>query len=138
MLRSREPNGAGLAYRTRYLKLRSVLYDRNTGLPAFPVLFDELRTALDERRGLGLVHVELVNLQMVESLYGWQVFDRIVARVADRLRGAVGSELPATALLGLSGVAGDRFCVFLPEREDGREVDRRWLGKVAPILGRAP
>ena len=33
-------------YRTRYLKLRSVLYDRTTGLPAFPAVIDKL-SAID-------------------------------------------------------------------------------------------
>ena len=28
-----------------------------------------------------MLHLEIANLDMVESLYGWQVFDRVVARV---------------------------------------------------------
>ncbi len=124
-------------YRTRYLKLRSVLHDRNTDLPAFPLLFDRLRTALDARRAVGVLHVELVNLEMVESLYGWQVFDRIVARVARLLREAVGRELPGGTLLTLNGVAGDRFVLFLPQREDGQdEPDGAWLGSVGRAVAR--
>ena len=57
-------------YRRGYLKYRSVLFDRNTGLPTFPLLFDTLRAALDQRRQLGVLHVECVNLSMVESLLG--------------------------------------------------------------------
>lgn len=121
-------------FRTRYLKLRSVLHDRNTGLPAFPMLFDRLRSTLDDRRILGVLHVELANLEMVESLYGWQVFDRIVARVAELLREAIGAALPADALLALEGVAGGRFVVFLPARDDGGELDAAWLGRTAQAL----
>ena len=73
-------DGSPAGYRAGYLKLKSVLFDRTTGLPAFPVLFDRLRTLLDERPRLGVLHVEVVDLELVESLYGWQVFDRIVAR----------------------------------------------------------
>ena len=52
-------------YRTGYLKLKSVLYDRTTGLPAFPVLFSELRTLLDSRREPGVLHLEIANLDTV-------------------------------------------------------------------------
>ncbi len=123
-------------YRTPYLKLRSVLYDRATGLPAFPVLFDRLRTALDERRTIGVLHLELAELELVESLYGWQVFDGIVARVAGSLREAIGVELPAGTLLALSGVAGDRFVSFLPQRHDGGAPDAAWLAQVSEALRR--
>jgi predicted signal transduction protein with EAL and GGDEF domain len=121
-------------YRTGYLKLRSVLYDRNTGLPALPVLFDELRTLVDERREIGVLHVEIAALEMVESLYGWQVFDRIVARVAGLLAAAVGGELPAEARLAVNGVAGDRFVVFVPAAAGRERV--AGLGRLAEGLRR--
>jgi len=125
----------GPDFRTRYLKLRSVLHDRNTGLPAFPLMFDRLRTALDDRRGVGVLHVELAGLRMVESLYGWQVLDRIVAVVARLLREAIGEELPGDSMLALNGVAGDRFVLFLPQRSDGGEPDAVWLGKLSQEIG---
>jgi EAL domain-containing protein (putative c-di-GMP-specific phosphodiesterase class I) len=120
-------------YRREYLKLRSVLFDRTTGLPAFPVLFDRLRAQLEDRRRYGVVHLEITNLELVESLYGWQVFDRVLGRVAAELSEAVGAELPEGTLLGLSGVAGDRFAAFVPEKPGGGEVDRAYLSD----LGRA-
>jgi EAL domain-containing protein (putative c-di-GMP-specific phosphodiesterase class I)/GGDEF domain-containing protein len=122
-------------YRTGYLKLRSVLYDRNTGLPALPVLLDELRTLVDERREVGVLHVEIAALEMVESLYGWQVFDRIVARVAALLGSAVGGELPAETRLAVNGVAGDRFVAFVPARAGRERV--AGLGRLSERLRRA-
>ena len=107
--------------RLQYLKMKSVLYDRVTGLPALPLLFDQLRSLLDDRKEIGVLQVEVSDLDMVESLYGWQVFDDIVARVAVSLRGSVGKELPAGSLLALNGVAGDRFVLFVPEPLDGTE-----------------
>jgi EAL domain-containing protein (putative c-di-GMP-specific phosphodiesterase class I) len=128
-------------YRTGYLKMRSVLYDRATGLPAFPLLFDQLRTWLDDRRSIGVLHLEIAELEMVESLYGWQVFDRIVAHTARALGQALGTELPADSLLGLNGVAGDRFVVFVREVPGGAECDGAYLaaaaGEVAARLERA-
>ena len=46
-------------YRTRYLQLKSVLFDRTTGLPAFPVLFDRLREMLEHRPRIGVLHIEI-------------------------------------------------------------------------------
>jgi len=118
----------------RYLKLRSVLYDRVTGLPAFPVLIDQLRNWLEDRRVVGVVHLEAENLDLVESLYGWQVFDRILARIAGTLEEMRGHEMPEQALLGLNGVAGDRFAAFVPHGPGGSEVSGRYLGEVASAL----
>jgi len=124
----------GNRYRRDYLKLRSALYDRTTGLPAFPVLFDRLRTMLDRRRRIGVLHLEIENLPQVESLYGWQVFDRILSRVASELTASVGEELPGGTLVGVSGVAGDRFAAFVAERPDGEEVDRSFLAALGRKL----
>jgi EAL domain-containing protein (putative c-di-GMP-specific phosphodiesterase class I)/GGDEF domain-containing protein len=123
-------------YRTGYLKMRSVLHDRTTGLPALPLLFDELRSMLDARRELGVLHVEAANLGLVESLYGWQVFDRIVARMAAVLRGAIGATLPAATRLAVSGVAGDRFVLFVPEQPAGAAADAVYLAGAAEAVRR--
>ena len=40
------PSTGGIDYRTGYLKMRSVLHDRTTGLPTFALQFDRLRTQL--------------------------------------------------------------------------------------------
>ncbi|MHC4991168.1 MAG: EAL domain-containing protein [Planctomycetota bacterium] len=121
-------------YRTLYLKLKSVLYDRPTELPAFPVLLDDLRTLLDERRTIGVLHVEIDNLELVESLYGWQVFDGILARAAEVLRETVGDELPDGTLVALDRVAGDRFLAFVAHRPDGSDVDGVYLADLGSKL----
>jgi EAL domain-containing protein (putative c-di-GMP-specific phosphodiesterase class I)/GGDEF domain-containing protein len=123
-------------YRTGYLKMKTVLQDRVTGLPAYPLLFDRLRALLEERRSVGVLHVDVVDLEMVESLYGWQVFDGVVARVADVLRASVGGELPASSLIALDGVAGGRFVLFVPERPDGADTDGAFLTDVGQAMCR--
>ena len=128
----REP----LSPRTDALRLRSVLYDRVTGLPAVAVLCAELRSRLNGRRHLGVLHVEIGGLDIVESLYGWQVFDRIIARAAAVLRGAVGQDLPADTLLGISAVAGDRLAAFVAEAAGGGEVTSTALSRYARALAR--
>jgi EAL domain-containing protein (putative c-di-GMP-specific phosphodiesterase class I)/GGDEF domain-containing protein len=129
-----ERDAPPLDYRTRYLRLRSVLHDRTTGLPAFPVLIDRLRTLLDDRREIGVLHLTPENLDLVESLYGWQVYDRVRARIAFVLRESLGGPLPQGALLALSGVADDRFVAFIPARSDGREVEPAFLARTGEEL----
>ena len=130
-------------YRSRYLKLKSVLHDRTTGYPAVAVLLDQLRSRLEDRRALGVLHVGIENLALVESLYGWQVLDRVLSRVALELRESCGEELPKETLLAINAVAGDSFAAFVIERTDGREVDAASLrangdalrGRIEAMLG---
>lgn len=117
--------------RRGYLRLKSVLFDRVTGLPVFAALTDRLRTLLDERRALGVIHIEIEQLELVESLYGWQVFDRIVTRAADALKGSAETVLPAGTLLATSGLAGDRFAAFVPNGATGEEITREELERFA-------
>src|SRR5512140_617301 len=109
-------------HRNAFLKLRSALHDRITGLPAYALLFDNLRTALDARRHLGVLHVDVANLDLVESLYGWQTFDRVLAKISEVLSRLPGNVLPPSTLLAVNGVAGDRFVLFVPETSSGAEV----------------
>jgi len=118
-------------YRLDCLKYRSVLIDRTTALPTFPLLFDALRTALDQRHRLGVLHIECVNLGIVESLYGWQVFDRILSHAANSLRESIGSDLPENSMLSMEGVAGARFVLFVLEQPDHAEVNSGYLKTVS-------
>ena len=121
-------------FRNGYLKLRSALHDRATRLPAYPLLLDELRAGLDGRRHVGVLHVEPANIDLVESLYGWQVFDRTMARLADLMRAMIGDELPGNALLAVGGVPADRFVVFVPDAAPGREPSHDDLVRLAAAV----
>ena len=121
-------------FRNGYLKLRSVLHDRTTRFPSYPMLFDELRTLLDARRHLGVVHIEPVNIDLVESLYGWQVFDRTMAQLAAVVAAMQGAELPAGALLAVGGVPADRFVAFIPETMQGKALTHEDLAAMAAAV----
>ncbi len=114
-------------YRTGYLKMRSVLHDRATSLPAFPLVLDELRRMLDQRRFIGVLHFGIDGIEMVESLYGWQVLDDVLRRTAEVLRHESASTLPPGSVLALDRVAGDEFLAFIPESFEGHEVDGGFL-----------
>ncbi|HVQ34979.1 MAG TPA: hypothetical protein VMT33_03135, partial [Candidatus Bathyarchaeia archaeon] len=120
--------------RTAYLRLSAALHDRTTDLPAYALLFDDLRRALDQRRRIGVIHAGVTNLDLIESLYGWQAFDRAIAQLAETIRTLPGAELPASALLAVGGVPADRFVLFVPEDGDGREVDDETLAGLAAAV----
>jgi predicted signal transduction protein with EAL and GGDEF domain len=128
------PEDALEHYRTGYLKLRSALHDRTTRFPAYPLLFDDLRRMLDARRHLGVVHVEPDNIDVVESTYGWQAFDRTMAQLATIMKAMPGAELPAGARLAVGGVPADRFVVFVPEGADGRPLTHDDLAAIAAAV----
>lgn len=121
-------------FRAEALKLRSVLMDRASGLPSYAMLVDDLRALLETRRHVGVVHVDVQELELVESLYGWQAFDRVVARAARVLRDASGAELPAASLLAVNGVGGDRFVAFVPDTHRGLPVEHAHLEEIARAL----
>jgi EAL domain-containing protein (putative c-di-GMP-specific phosphodiesterase class I)/GGDEF domain-containing protein len=130
----RSPDEALEHFRNGYLKLRSALHDRTTSFPAYPMLFDELRALLDARRHLGVVHIELSNIDLVESLYGWQAFDRTMAQLATIVKTMPGVELPAGCLLAVPGVPADRFVAFVPEAEPGRLLTHDDLAAVTAAV----
>ena len=123
-------------YRARYLKLRSVLHDRATGLPAVPMLLDELRAWLDDHKKVGVIHLAVEQVALVESLYGWQVLDRIRGRVAEVVDDCVGRELPEGTRWALEAVAGTEFVAFVPPQPSGEEVDAAFLESAGTAVAR--
>ena len=81
-----------------------------------------------------MIHAGVTNLDLIESLYGWQAFDRAIAQVAEAIRALPGSELPRSALLSVGGVPADRFVLFVPEDADGRDVDDETLAGLAAAV----
>ena len=113
--------------RAGYLRLRGALYDRATGLPAYPVLLEELRAWLESRRRIGVIHVEATNLSAVESFYGWQVSDGVLGAAARALADHLPAVLGEGSVASVDGVGADRFVVFVPSRPGGADVDGAWL-----------
>jgi EAL domain-containing protein (putative c-di-GMP-specific phosphodiesterase class I)/GGDEF domain-containing protein len=105
-----------------YLKMKSALFDRNTGLYAYFYHFDDLQALVERRPGLGVLHLEVFHLDRIERLCGWETFDRVIMRMAGELRALRGVAYPETALLATCGRHGGRFVLFIPENFEGSEV----------------
>lgn len=122
--KKREETGA---MKREFLKMKSSLIDKNTELPSFLMLFDDIRSFLSRRRQIGIIHVETSNLAMVESLYGWQIFENIMKKVSTRLKRMKGKAFPATSLLSINGAYGDQFILFIPETAEREEISPEYL-----------
>lgn len=129
-----EPDGRD-DLRMEVLGLRAAVHDRTTGLPSYLFLVDPIRSLLDSCRRIGVLHVGIANLEPLESLYGWQVFDRVMTRLAGALRVSAREDLPEGALLAIDRIAGDRFVAFVPG-PGGKPVTADLLRDVARAVRR--
>lgn len=120
-----------------YLRFKGALYDRTTGLFAFPFFFDRIRAMLQGKDRIGVVHLELDGLDLIEDRYGWQESDLLRVRVAEILLGLRESVLGAGALLACSGVHGKGFLLFLDESPEGGQVTELRMGTFAEEIGEA-
>jgi len=121
--------------RTSYLRLKSALFDRITGLGAYHVHLDRIESLADGRR-LGIIVLELPGLSAVEAAHGWEVVDRLLAGVASCLKALRGRGLPASAVVTLDGVHSNTFPIFLWESVEGGDLDTGALATAADDLGR--
>jgi EAL domain-containing protein (putative c-di-GMP-specific phosphodiesterase class I) len=99
------------------------------------VHFAALRSHFETVREVGVLTVGLGELSQVESIYGWQVFDGILQRVAGTLESLRGKLLPDQFLLTVDGVAAGRFVLFLPRDHAGGGVSSSFLEALATSLG---
>lgn len=106
--------------RTEFLRLKAALYDPNTDLHAVPALLDSVRGLFDHARWVGVIHIEIDAIARIESIYGWQVYDRLLRAVSAVLHESRGDLLDRDSLLAQSGIYGPGFVVFIPLAGDSR------------------
>jgi EAL domain-containing protein (putative c-di-GMP-specific phosphodiesterase class I) len=100
--------------RTEYLRLKAALYDPNTDLQSVPAVLDAVRSLFDGARWVGVIHVEIDAMSRIESIYGWQVCDRLLRAVSAVLHEARGDLYVRESVLAQAGIYGGRFLVLTP------------------------
>ena len=105
--------------RTEYLRLRGALYDPNTDLQSSAAVLEAARAFLHRAPAVGVLSVEVDPLGRVETVYGWQVLDRLLQLVATEVRGLIGTSLSPDSIISQSGIYAGHMVVFcpLPPRE---------------------
>ena len=99
------------------LRFESLLTDRITGLKIHPLAdFHNERIAT-----LGVVYLQLGRFSGVESLYGWELYDRVLRLTTDSLRADLDTSPLKTQLLSLQFNGADGFYLLfdLPPRPNG-------------------
>ena len=99
------------------LRFESLLTDRITGLKVHPLAdFHNERIAT-----LGVVYLQLGRFSGVESLYGWELYDRVLRLTTDSLRADLDTSPLKSRLLSLQFNGADGFYLLfdLPARANG-------------------
>jgi diguanylate cyclase (GGDEF)-like protein/PAS domain S-box-containing protein len=101
---------------------RLAYFDPLTGLPNRAQLESELRRCVTRAgrsgRAVALLLIDLDNFKLVNDSFGHGAGDRLLRRIAGRLRGVQGEGM-------LARLGGDEFLILLPELEDGGEAAAR-------------
>ncbi len=98
--------------RAEWLQLRGCLFDPNTGLPALPAVIEDVRRRLEAGETMGLIYLDLASGERLESLYGWQTYDRLLRRATAALLEFRDRLLAPGDLVALTAVRGDEFLIF--------------------------
>ncbi|MDQ7006152.1 MAG: EAL domain-containing protein [Acidobacteriota bacterium] len=120
--------------RTAFLRLRAALRDPTTGLYAYSLHFDEVRALLTRRRRVGVVWIGLGDRRLVESVYGWEAYDRLIAEASTCLAGLRGEVFADEGILAVAGVHADAFLLFTPAFQDAAELAPDSLARLADVL----
>lgn len=99
------------------LRFESLLTDRITGLKVHPLAdFHNERIA-----SLGVIYLQLGRFSGVESLYGWELYDRVLRLTTDSLRADLDTSPLKARLLSLQFNGADGFYLLfdLPVRPNG-------------------
>ncbi len=103
--------------KTELLKYKSCLYDMNTGLPVLNVMLDDIRKMLDEYDKIGIIYLDIS--KDIESLYGWQVFDKLVRLAANKINSMKQDIFHPNTLIGLIGVRSGEFIIVIGSDNNG-------------------
>jgi EAL domain-containing protein (putative c-di-GMP-specific phosphodiesterase class I) len=116
------------ALRAEWLKLRGYLFDPNTGLPALPAVIEDVRRRLEDGEAIGLIYLDLAS-ERLESLCGWQTYDRLLKQVTVALLEFRDQALTPADTVALAAVRGDEFLVFAGA-PPGEGLDERRLARL--------
>lgn len=116
--------------RTEYLRLKSVLYDPNTGLDASAAILERVRALFHHTRSIGLIHLQIDPSSRLEGIYGWQVLDGLLREVATNLEDLRGCGVPSDSLVSQVGIHSDRFLLFVPLVPGRLEAQKTNLSRI--------
>lgn len=116
--------------------VKDVLFDPVTSLPTLPVLLPYIRKILEDRKGVGLLAVDITNFSKLEEIYGWETFDGIIRGVAACLKAIKDASLRKGDALAELVVNGSVFILILSPPRSGRPLSHRDLSFIKKRLAK--
>ena len=113
---------------------RELLFDSVTGLPTLPLLVPDLRKMLTERKGVGVLTVNIAQFSKLEDVYGWETFDGIVRGVASCLKGLGDETLRRDDALAELTINGNVFILLLSPPRKRRAISYKDVFRVKQRL----
>ena len=93
--------------------VKDALFDPVTSLPTLSVLLPHVRQLLAQRKGVGLLTVNITPFAKLEEVYGWESFDKVVRGVAGCMRAVKDAALRKEDTLAELTVNGNVFVLIL-------------------------
>jgi EAL domain-containing protein (putative c-di-GMP-specific phosphodiesterase class I) len=139
-----------VALRSKWLKERTRLYDRDTGLPTVAALMEQLGEELDRRGSLCTLVFRPGSEGRVEQVWGWQAYDDLLLDFVRRLKAFQIDGIVPQGTFCLPYVRSDEVILFVSQDErlnetpgaleqKGAELDqliRGYLAERADLSGR--
>jgi EAL domain-containing protein (putative c-di-GMP-specific phosphodiesterase class I)/DNA-binding response OmpR family regulator len=91
------------------------LFDRTTSLPTVPMVLDRLKELLIEHSELGIVFIDIEQIESIEAEHGWAFFDEFLRRVGEVLMSEAKPRF-RNAIVVSQRVAGTSFFIFFETR----------------------
>ena len=122
----RDPEAEYFRLRTEWLRFKSHLVDRLTGLPTLAAVLEDVRRLLESRGAVDILYVDLGRSGWHEARLGWAAYDESIRRFARRLADlSATGELAPDDIVCLYTVRSDRFLIFRAAPSESAEVSVR-------------
>jgi EAL domain-containing protein (putative c-di-GMP-specific phosphodiesterase class I)/GGDEF domain-containing protein len=119
--------------RAEWLQLRGCLFDPTTGLPALPAVIEQVRRRLEDGEAIGLIYLDLASGERLESICGWQTYDRLLRQVSAAILAFRERALTPQDAVAVTAVRGDEFVIFTGARL-GQTLDEPRLTRLCDRL----
>ena len=128
----------------RRVATQDLLHDRTSGLPTIPMVMERSKEILIEQGEIGIVYIDIEQVDAIEAEYGWAFFDEFL-RKAGEVIVAVAKENFRNPLTAVNRIAGSNFFILAETRgvvsaQEGIEEIARGLQErlVATLRERFP
>lgn len=95
--------------------LETLLLDRVTALPTLPIVLDRVKEILIEQGEIGIVFVDIEQIEAIEAEYGWAFFDELLCNVG-QITSAEAKKRFKNAVVTCHRIGGSSFYIFYETR----------------------